>query len=197
VTIIETVAKSTLRDRKKAAIMRRVQEIAVERFAERGFAGVTVEEIAAAAEVAPATVYRHFGTKERLVLWDEFDPPILEAIARRLPSEPPLDAVRDALGTLLDEVYDREAPLALARATLIEQEPSLLAAAALDSRGFAAAIAALFHESGTPEFEAHVLAEIAVAALAASVTEWQRRAGKTPLRELVNASFATLAAGEI
>jgi hypothetical protein len=42
-----------------------------------------------------------------------------------------------------------------------------------------------------------VLAEIAVAALAASVTEWQRRAGKTPLRELVNAAFATLAAGEI
>lgn len=174
--------------------MRRVQEIAVERFTERGFAGVTVEEIAAAAEVAPATVYRHFGTKERLVLWDEFDPPILEAIARRLPSDAPLHAVRDALGTLLDEIYDREAPLALARAMLIEREPSLLAAAALESRAFAGAIAALFSQSGTPDFEAHVLAETAVSALASSVTEWQRRAGATPLRELVNAAFATLAA---
>lgn len=175
--------------------MQRVQEIAVRRFEERGFGGVTVEEIAAEADVAPITIYRNFGTKERLVLWDEFDPPILAEIALRLPAAHPLEAVRVALASLLGEVYVREAPMALARASLIEREPSLMAAAALDSRGFATAIADLIREAGTPEFEARVLADAAVAALAAAVTEWQRRDGRTPLGELIDEAFAALTRG--
>ncbi len=190
-----TNATSDRRSRRRAQVMDRIQRVAVPRFAERGFSGVTVEEIAAEADVAPITVYRHFGTKERLVLWDRFDPPILEEIARGLQHQPPLAAVRSALATLLDEVYVREAPMALARASLIEREPSLRAAAALDSRGFAAAIAELVHAAGVDEFEARVLAEAAVAALAASVTEWQRRAGETPLGDLIDQAFAALQRG--
>ena len=175
--------------------MHRVQRVAVPRFAERGFSGVTVEEIAAEADVAPITIYRHFGTKERLVLWDEFNPPILEEIAVGLQRQPPLEAIRAALATLLDEVYAREAPMALARASLIEREPSLMAAAALDSRGFAAAIAELIHAAGARRFEARVLAEAAVAALGAAVTEWQQRAGETPLGDLIDQAFAALQGG--
>lgn len=182
------------RARKRAQLMRRIQEIAVRRFTDDGFASVTVEEIAAEADVAPITIYRNFGTKERLILWDEFDPPILAEIGRRLPTERPLEAVRSALASLLDAVYAREAPMALARASLIEREPSLMAAAALDSRGFAAAIAELFHDADTPAFEARVLAEAAVAALAAAVSEWQRRDGRTALGGLISEAFATLGA---
>jgi AcrR family transcriptional regulator len=175
--------------------MGRIQRVAVHRFAERGFGGVTVEEIAAEADVAPITVYRHFGTKERLVLWDEFDPPILDEIARRLQAQPPLEAIHGALAALLEEVYAREAPMALARASLIEREPSLMAAAALDSRGFASAISELIHAAGTSEFDARVLAEAAVAALATAVTEWQRREGETRLGELIDQAFAALQRG--
>jgi AcrR family transcriptional regulator len=36
-------------------------------FGRYGFAGVTIEQIAQEAEVGPATVYRHFGSKEKLI----------------------------------------------------------------------------------------------------------------------------------
>jgi len=192
---MESVRSNGRRERKRAILMRRVQEIAVRRFGEGGFGGVTVEEIAAEADVAPITIYRNFGTKERLVLWDEFDPPILDEIERRLPGARPLEAVRGALAALLDEVYAREAPMALARASLIEREPSLMAAASLESRGFAAAIAERIRATGTPDFQARVLVEAAVAALAAAVTEWERRGGRTPLGALIDQAFAALGSG--
>jgi AcrR family transcriptional regulator len=175
--------------------MRRIQEIAVQRFTERGFSAVTVEEIAAEADVAPITIYRRFGTKERLVLWDEFDPPILEEIAKRLASEPPLRAVQGALATLLERTYEREGPMALARTSLIEREPALMAAAAIDSRAFSAAIAQLIAEAGAPAYEGRVLADVAVAALSSAVSEWQRRQGATPLASLIDQAFATVGVG--
>lgn len=53
--------------------MRTIQERAVDLFDERGFAAVTIEEVAAAAEVSPSSVYRYFGTKEGLLAADEFE----------------------------------------------------------------------------------------------------------------------------
>ena len=62
-----------LRDRKRRAAMRHIQQIALDLFDERGFQHVIVENIAEAAEVSPSTVYRYFGTKEGIVLADDFD----------------------------------------------------------------------------------------------------------------------------
>jgi AcrR family transcriptional regulator len=72
------------RDRRRA----RVEQIALELFRAKGFEQVTVEDVCAEAGVAPATFYRHFGTKEEVVFayWDEF----LAALRRAT------DAVADA-----------------------------------------------------------------------------------------------------
>lgn len=69
-----------LRARKKAATMTRVQEVAMDLFEERGFDRVTVEDVAAATDVSPSTIYRYFGTKEGLVLHDENDDLVLELV---------------------------------------------------------------------------------------------------------------------
>lgn len=53
--------------------MRQIQDVALDLFDAHGFADVTVEQIAAAADVSPSTVYRYFGTKDRLILHDEED----------------------------------------------------------------------------------------------------------------------------
>ena len=63
-----------LRERKRYAAMRLVQEVALDLFDAHGYADVTVERIAAASDVSPSSVYRYFGTKEQIVLWDENDP---------------------------------------------------------------------------------------------------------------------------
>lgn len=95
------VKKPGLRERKKLAAMRRIQTTALDLFDEHGFDAVTIERIAEAADVSPSTVYRYFGTKERIVLYDEYDPVMFRALARAQPGSPPLAAVREALNDVL------------------------------------------------------------------------------------------------
>src|SRR5260370_12593609 len=82
--------------------MRTIQERALDLFDERGFDAVTIEEIAAAAEVSPSSVYRYFGTKEGLLVADEFDSMSQEAL------EDILD-VNDPVGSLPQVVLNYEA----------------------------------------------------------------------------------------
>ncbi|AEF41853.1 TetR/AcrR family transcriptional regulator [Hoyosella subflava] len=63
-----------LRERKKLAAMHTIQQVALDLFDRDGYGNVTIDRIADEAGVSPSSVYRYFGTKERLVLWDEYDP---------------------------------------------------------------------------------------------------------------------------
>lgn len=170
--------------------MKRVQREAVTRFVDQGFDAVTVEQIADAADVSAMSVYRWFGTKEGLVIWDEFDPPILGAIARHLADRPPLEAVRDAFVELLDEVYHRERDITLVRAQLIYREPAILAAADQNLRHLRGALTDIFvGDPGLDPLQAEATAAIATALLEVAIDAWQRADGARPLRELITELF--------
>ena len=70
------------RTQRRLVAMRRIQLVALSLFERHGFERVTIEDIARAAKVGPATVYRNFTTKERIVLWDEYDPRLVQGVAR-------------------------------------------------------------------------------------------------------------------
>lgn len=57
-----------LREVKRERTRRLIADKAFELFTDHGFGRTTVEQIAAAAEVGPSTLYRYFPTKETLVL---------------------------------------------------------------------------------------------------------------------------------
>lgn len=58
----------SLRDRQRAQIRADIRRAAYRLFAERGYDGVTTDEIAAAAGVSPRTLFRHVPSKEELLL---------------------------------------------------------------------------------------------------------------------------------
>lgn len=61
------------RERKKAATRRAIADAALELFSERGFDAVGVREVAEAADVSTATLFKHFPGKEALVFDEDVD----------------------------------------------------------------------------------------------------------------------------
>ena len=99
-----------LRERKKAQTRQAIADTAWRLFADRGFDQVPVAEVAREAQVALATVFNYFPSKEDLFFsrLETFEERLLEAVAARADSEPVLVAVRRHLleseGGLLAEV---------------------------------------------------------------------------------------------
>ncbi len=85
-----------LRERKKARTRASIREHALRLFREQTYQGTTVEQIAAAAEVSPSTFFRYFPTKEDIVLQDDMDTRMIEALERQSADLGPLSAVRAA-----------------------------------------------------------------------------------------------------
>ncbi len=124
-------ASPGLRERKKQRTREAITEAAWRLFAERGFDAVTVADVAAAAEVSPATVFNYFGTKEDLVYgrMEAFEEELLDAVRERPVGESILQAfsrfVLLARGLLAET--DPESAARLATITrVITESPALL-----------------------------------------------------------------------
>jgi AcrR family transcriptional regulator len=97
-----------LRERKKARTRAAIQRHAFRLFREQGYEETTVSRIAAEAEVSESTFFRYFPTKEDVVLWDEFDPRLIE-VFRAQPAElSPIAALRAAFRDVLAQLSQTE-----------------------------------------------------------------------------------------
>jgi len=85
-----------LRERKKAKTRVAIRRHALRLFREQGYAATTVEQIAEAAEVSPATFYRYFPTKEDVVLQDDLDLLTIGAFEAQPADLSPIAAMRAA-----------------------------------------------------------------------------------------------------
>ena len=114
-----------LRERKKIKTRHTIQNAAMELVGDRSYDAVTVEQIAARAEVAPATVFRYFPTKEDIVVWDDHDRDIAEFLRQRSPTEPIVRMLEAVIAELLPAAAEAD-PLLLPRTQLIFRTPALL-----------------------------------------------------------------------
>lgn len=165
--------------------MREIQAAALDLFEANGFDAVSVEAIAAAAGVSPPTVYRQFGSKERIVLWDDYDPDLLRSIAHAAQTRAPLAAIESGLIDALDAVYEADARRVLRRAKLVTAQPALRAANApllAELRGgLGDVLVAAYPKLGSRRAE--LLAAVVVVALETAVIRWVDGLGKISLRE--------------
>ncbi|GAA0944366.1 TetR/AcrR family transcriptional regulator [Nonomuraea longicatena] len=94
-----------LRERKKRQTRERIADLAMGLFMARGFDGVTVAEVARAADVSVNTVFNYFRTKEDLFMdrWEEVEDLPSRVVRERAAGESVLAAFRrdflDALDT--------------------------------------------------------------------------------------------------
>ncbi len=91
-----TLAPSDRRTRKRLATRQGISNAATRLFFERGFDHVTVDEIAAVADVGRKTVFNHFPRKEDMFFDrdEEGRERLREALRGRDPSIPPIETLR-------------------------------------------------------------------------------------------------------
>jgi AcrR family transcriptional regulator len=148
-----------LRELKKEQTRQLIANTAWRLFADRGFDKVTVAEIAREAQVAEATVFNYFPSKEDLFYsrFEAFSTRLADAVRHRERGEPALAAFRRALleeGGLLAqaEAGDEEALARLRTVNrVIAESPALLAREQQAmARGAADLAALLAAETGAP-----------------------------------------------
>jgi AcrR family transcriptional regulator len=124
-----------LRELKKERTRHHIADVAGRLFAERGFDRVSVAQVAHEAQVAEATVFNYFRTKEDLFYsrLETFETRLVEAIKERDPGEPVAAAFRRyllATGGLLAQVEAGDADALERLRTMnrvISASPALLA----------------------------------------------------------------------
>lgn len=184
---------STLRERNKQRTRAAIQREGLRLIDGQGYSVTTCEQIAAAAGVSPATLFRYFPTKEDIVLHDVYDPMIAEAVRARPASERPLVAVRSALATALAGIDEGEMEEVRARTALVLSVPALRARTREQQQSLqehlAGALAARTG-NGPDTVNIEVMAAAFAAALTTAAERWARLGGD--LSSHVDAALAAL-----
>jgi AcrR family transcriptional regulator len=119
-----------LRERKKARTRADIQHHALRLFGAQGYDSTTVDQIVEAAEVSPATFFRHFPTKEDVILANDYDDRVIALFLAQPPDRAPAQAMRAAIRAVAEQMSPDELEEYQTRQALILSAPSLRAAAA-------------------------------------------------------------------
>lgn len=187
-----------LRERKRLAAMLRIQSVALDLFEERGFDAVTVEEVAEASDVSPSSVYRYFGTKEQLVLWDEFDPDMLERLRTAVDDDVPLDGVRRIVMAGIRELAPEDERRMARRMRLAMATPALEQASVAQTYTMAELLGEVLAERlGRPvvDLEVQVFSHAFVGGILGTLHHWHGTGFEAPLAEVFERCFDIFAEG--
>jgi AcrR family transcriptional regulator len=199
--------RPSLRERKKSATRRALRRVALDLVAERGFAHVTVEDIAEAADVSPRTFFNYFPSKEAAIVGA--DPEHIDALRQRLIDQPadrtPVEAVRAVLVELARGLSEELVELGGDHATWIcrlraaQVDPHLRAAQAAHQTMLEQAVISGVAErlKTDPEHDPYpvLLAGTAMGVMRAVVSLWARMGDTMELDAIADSAFQALASG--
>mgnify|MGYP001826376543 FL=1 len=183
---------ATLRELKQAAAMGRVQDAAYELLVAEGYEATKVTDIAAAAEVSPSSVYRYFGTKDGVFLWDPLEGPFMDLLEESLEEYPPMEAVERAFLELVADLGPANEVLLRERTRLLVSIPQLRDAMRAMMSGFGDDLGGALRRAGASDLEASVVAAATTAVLMTGVEVWARLDSTATLAEVTNEAFRSL-----
>lgn len=186
-----------LRERKKLATRQALAAAALRLAAERGVDAVTVEDIAAAADVSARTFFNHFATKEEAFVADDLER--AKELLDRLHEEPADVDLWSTLVRLMGEhlehagSFDRREALAQ---HAVRTSPAVLTQQILQYAGLEAdLVAEIARRTGQPAtgLQPRLLAAALVAALRTAVETWVEGSNDPSPRRLFETAAAQLA----
>jgi AcrR family transcriptional regulator len=193
----DMTATMGLREMKKERTRSDIVRVATRMFASRGFDEVTVDEIAAEAEVSHRTFYRYFATKEELVLGplqhglDDF----VTKFVQRPRSESVIASVRGVIMDLAAN-YEHDLDNDRQRAALVRSTPSLQQRQYERHTAFENAIVPLIAQrldvDPARDIRPALIAGCAVAAIRAATSQWLLGDATRPLMPLVEHALTML-----
>ena len=192
---------ASLRERKKAATRRALRRVTIDLVAERGFAHVTMEDIAQAADVSVRTFFNYFPSKEAALFGT--DPDEAAALPGRVAREAPGESAVHALRSVLaDGVRARAAELAelwLNQGKVLRTDPHLRAAQAAQmadlERALAEGIAERLRTDPEQDPYPGLLAAVAAGVFRSSLSFWAASGGTVPPDQVIDLAFRALADG--
>jgi AcrR family transcriptional regulator len=184
-----------LRERKKEATTERLREVALALVAERGFDAVSIDDIAAAADVSKTTFYRYFETKEDVVLGKASGN--LELLQAALDDQPltvaAVEAARHAFGVMATSFQQDRAQRVLVD-RLTRSTPSLAARTLAHQAAWEEVVRADVDRRDThgEPFRRWLLAAQIMAAVRGAVSWWLAGGAERELVDLVDEALAAL-----
>lgn len=191
----EPAPTGSLREWKKRRTRRTLQTQALRLFTEKGFQATTIEEIAAAAEVAPRTFFRYFPTKEEIVFWTEYRPMLAGFVSARPADEPAVQALRHGIVDGLTSFYDQDQEQLLERLRLAFRTPALQPRMRQQQAQWAGELAQILaHRLGAhpDDLEIRALAAAIAAAVWVATEHWQAQDGQETLGALIGRALDTV-----
>jgi AcrR family transcriptional regulator len=197
-TTQDAPARPGLRERKKQQTRERVRREAYRLFTEQGYEATTIDQIAEAAEISPSTFFRYFPTKEDVVIQDEYDPALAEALRSRPAGEPIIDAILHALKGPLGKLLEQDREELLLRTRISFTDPAIRARAVAEQERSEQALAAVIAErSGRKagDLDVKCAAAAIIAVFTTLVRHWVDRDGKDDLADLYQRHLPLLSRG--
>jgi AcrR family transcriptional regulator len=191
-----TVVDVGLRERKRLATHQRIADEAARLAKERGLAGTTIDDIAAAAEVGRATFFRYFDAKEVAVA-EGFSVPWLQLIIDNLTAQPPELCAREAVIETFRgfaPVLDTEGTdLVLQQARMAVASPGLQAwtlhVYVRFEKAIADAVADRFHDLQPDDPRPLLLGALTMSAVRISLDTWLASDGTKDLAGLLQSAL--------
>jgi AcrR family transcriptional regulator len=192
----------SLRERRRIRTRQTIQAQALRLFAAKGFQATTIEEIAAAAEMAPRTFFRYFPTKEEVVFWAEYPPMLAGFVAARPDDEPALEALHHGIVEALAAIWDQdeERERMLERLRLAFRTPALHPRLRQQQAHWAAELAEILADrlgERPDNIEVRAIAAAVAAAVWVAAEEWQAQDGRAELGALIDQALGTVLNGAL
>ncbi|MEI7058500.1 TetR/AcrR family transcriptional regulator [Nocardioides sp. CCNWLW239] len=150
----------------------RILDVALDLFEHQGYDMTTVNEIAEAAGITQMTFFRHFPTKDAVLVTDPYDPLIAEAVGAQPLDLPPLQRVRLGFLSIVSGIASVEDATARRRVAIVARHPSLRAAVNASTQDTQDAIVERLTADGAPRLDAVIATAAVLGAVTAALLSW-------------------------